>query len=380
MFQNKDKPGIHTRENMDMSDEINTLSQLFAMSRDAVIGVKDSTVVFANPSAEALFSLRVGDAATEHLPEYILSDSAERFYATMKHGEKSYDISVSRQDGLALVCVYRPASAPADSDASAGWSRALKELGSDLFAARLAIDTIVKNTNAEEDPKLRDYAAVFYRSYYRMKRLHDHMLTVSCIVQNELPYTPAIIRLDDLCRDVCDTVSQLIRPLEIALTFTGGDEPSYIMADARLLETMLLNLLSNSLLHTKGGDRIDVTLTRSGQRYVLAVDDSGSGIAPERMRELFGEALGGIPDAASGAGLGLAVVRGIAERHGGALIAESRPDKGTSFRISLPCPDPDDVQLLRQPAPSYRADGMNTVLTELSVVLDRSFYNRKMFD
>lgn len=363
-----------------MSDEINTLSQLFAMSRDAVIGVKGDIIVFANPSAETLFSLRAGDSAAAHIPDHILSDSAEHFFASMKHGETRYDVSISRREGLTLLCVYHQTPTPVSSDGIAGWSRALQELGNDLFSARLSIDTIIKNMEAEKHQKIKDYAAVFYRSYYRMTRLHDHMFTVCCLARNNLPYTPGIIRLDDLCRDVCDTVSPLIRAQDIALTFEGSDDPAYIMADGKLLETMLLNLLSNSLLHTKAGDRIAVTLTRSGQRYVLAVDDGGSGIAPERMLELFGATADGVPDAASGAGLGLAVVRGIAERHGGALIVESRPDKGTSFRISLPRPDPADIQTLRQPAPSYRTDGMNAVLTELSVVLDKSFYTQKMFD
>lgn len=363
-----------------MSDKFDTFSRLFAMSRDAVIGVKDSTVVLANPSAEALFSLRVGDAAPAHIPDYILSDSAEHFFTTMKRGEKRYDVSVSRTDGLMLLCIYHQASASADSDGSTGWSRALQELGNNLFTVRLSMDKMVKNTNAEKNQKLKESASSFYRSYHRIKRLHDHMLIASCMAQSNLPYTPRMIRLDDLCRDVCRTVYPLIRPLDITLTFEGGDEPVYIMGDAKLLETMLLNLLSNSLLHTKDGDRVTVTLTRSGQRYVLAVDDSGSGIAPVRMLELFGETANGVPDAASGAGLGLTVVRGIAERHGGALIMESRPDKGTSFRISLPCPSPSDVQTLHQPAPPYRVDGMSLVLTELSVVLDKSFYTQKMFD
>lgn len=360
-----------------MSHSAADLGGLFEMSRDAVIGIENEIIAFANPAAEALFPLRTGDPAKMYIPEYILSDSSDRFFASLKLGETSYDATVVRKDGLTLLCVYRRNDARGSSP---GWTRALQELGNNLLSARLSIDGITKDPDMEQDPKRGDYACILYRCYYRMKRLHDHMAIACHLAQDDLPFFPCLIPLDDLCRDACASVENLIRAMGISIRFSAPEQPCFVMADAKLLETLLLNLLSNSLLHVQEGEQIAVSLSCRDRHYILAVDDNGSGITSERMAELYGDIPGGIPDAASGAGLGLAVVRGIAERHGGALIMESRPDKGTSLRITLPRPKPEEVKNFRQPERPYRTDGMNVILTELSVVLDKSFYTRKMFD
>ena len=84
-------------------------------------------------------------------------------------------------------------------------------------------------------------------------------------------------------------------------------------------------------------------------------------------------------DPAAGAGLGLYITRGIAERHGGTVILESRPGTGTSVRVSIPYRQSEDMTVHTPVAP-YRSDGMNSVLMELSTVLDKCYYNRRMFD
>ena len=61
------------------------------------------------------------------------------------------------------------------------------------------------------------------------------------------------------------------------------------------------------------------------------------------------------------------------------MILESRPGQGTSVRVSLPYRQCDEMKA-RCPQVQYRSDGMDVVLTELSVILDRRYYNKKLFD
>lgn len=359
-----------------MSFETPALGALFEMSRDAVLGIENGIIVFANPAAGTLLGAKPGQQAASLLPEYLLSEPAERFVASVKLGGRGGDVSVARQAGLTLVSYAVRASAPP----APAWERALREMGSSLFTARLSMDAIINRVRAEDDPALRDYAGVLYQNYYRLKRLCQHMTAANSIFQDSLPCSTRIVNLGTLCQELCGTVDSLTGRMGVSVRFEAEDGLFHITADPDLIEIMLLNLLTNSLAHTETGGRVTVRLSRQGGRVILAVDDPGSGIAPEVLSELFGG--GPIPkltDTAAGAGLGLVVVRGIAERHGGALIMESREGKGTSLRVSLPVANPTET-ILREPQIPYRADGMNNVLTELSVLLDKSFYTRKLFD
>ncbi len=361
---------------MDMSLNAKDLGALFDMSRDAVAAVENGAVVYANPAAQSMFGLRPGLSAAALLPEEALSDPAERFACMTRLGGRSVSSAVSRRDGLAIVFL-----AGEQTEASPLSDRALREFGNDLLTARLAIDAVVKGGSPEQDPRLREYTALLYRSYYRLKRLHSHLTLSAGLRQESLPMKQRLIDLEPLFRDLCDTVAQLVRPMEIELRFEAEKLEGYAAADAGMLETMLLNLLTNSLLRTPAGGVIRVSLSQLGSRFILAVDDGGTGIPPERLSGLLsGSPAAEATDPAAGAGLGLAIARGIAEAHGGTLILESRQDAGTCVRVSLPRADPKSVDTLRQPEIAYRTDGMNAVLTELSVALDKSIYTKTMFD
>ena len=354
-----------------------TLAPLFDLSRDAVIGVSGGAVAFANPAAEHLLSVRAGDAAARYIPEHILTDPAERFIASARLGGQSADVSAVRLDDGLLLTVSRRTE-PAGGIVGLS-DRTLRELGNNLLTTRLALDGLLNGALIERDEKLKSYAAVLYQSYYRMKRLHSHMSLVLNLENGRLPFSPRVIDLGTLCAELCGTVDNLVGELGVTVTFEAQDDGCFINGDAQLLETMLLNLLANSLQHTGAGGAVRMTLARRGDRCVIAVDDTGAGVPTERLTALMqGDAARSLTDP-GGAGLGLAVVRGVAERHGGALIAESREGEGTRLRVSLPVSQPGDRPMLHDCA-SFRVDGLNTVLTELSVVLDKKFYTRRSFD
>jgi signal transduction histidine kinase len=100
-----------------------------------------------------------------------------------------------------------------------------------------------------------------------------------------------------------------------------------------LLRRMIRNLLENGQLH--GRPPIEVTVTKQGDRAVLNVLDHGPVIAAEARERLFSPFYR-IPGscAAKGSGLGLALVRQIACRHGGDVVYD--PERGSSFTVSLP--------------------------------------------
>ena len=361
----------------EMSIRPETIGALFEMSRDPVVGVDGcGQVVFANPAAVSLLGARAGDSAGDTVPEHVLSDPAGEFITTAQVGAAPANIYVKRLEGL-LVCSF---SLLRREPSDARQERLLQEMSSCLMNARMAMDALVRHTNAEADPVTAETSAILYQNFFRLQRLSRHMTYAAGAIHGELAYSPHVVELGALCRELCDTVARLTEDTGIAVLFQADFGMHLTMADSTLVETMLANLLTNSLSHCKAGDTVQVELTRQGERFIIAVRDTGSGIPPERLSALFN---GAIPtdstDPTLGSGLGLLIARGIAERHGGAVILESRPGQGTSVRVSLPYRQCDEMKA-RCPQVQYRSDGMDVVLTELSVILDRKYYNKKLFD
>ena len=357
----------------DMSLPSEDLGVLFQLERDPVLGIsQEGTVVFSNPAALNLFGLRPGDSARDVVPAEVLYDPACRFVAAFQAGGQSFTMYAARLEAL-TVCSFRPLHVKPPAPAQAN---AVHVLSSSMMNMRMALDALVSGTGADGDPAFKETAETLYREYHRMRRACDHMAKADGILNGGLPYDPQVVDLGTLCRELCDTVGLLAEGMGLTVCFKVDDGLHLTMADAGLIESMLSNLLTNSIAHCRPGDRIKVELTRQGNRFILAVEDPGSGIAPEKLADIFS------PDAAQGdgpAGLGLLIARGAAERHGGALILESRPGHGVAVRVSIPYRRTDDMHL-GSPRPRYRASGMSTVLTELSVVLDKKYYNRRYFD
>ena len=375
---NKDKQKDIKRESMgkDMSILPEAIGSLFELSRDPVIGVgAGHAVVFANPPAAAL-GVRVGADASCVVKEEILDYPAEQFIATASIGGRPASVSVRRIEDLTVLALSMPRQDLTGPDPS----RAMRELADTLMNARLAIDALVRYTKAEDDPASREASSMLYRSYYEILRISRHMTLAADIARDQLPSAPRVTDLGEVCRDLCRTVGALFESRGITVTFRADQGLHLTMADPDQLEIMLLNLLHNSLSHCKEGDVIRVDLSRQGDRFIIAVQDPGAGMTPETLASVFtGSPSSDLADPSQGAGMGLLIARGIAERHGGSMILESRPGAGTSVRISLPYRASEELKV-NTPVARYRSDGMNNVLTELSTLLDKSFYTRRMFD
>ena len=99
---------------------------------------------------------------------------------------------------------------------------------------------------------------------------------------------------------------------------------------------MILNLITNALQAMRAtGGTITITVEATDTEIVTTVADTGPGIEPEVLHRIF-EPFFTTKRDFGGTGLGLAVSHGIAEMHGGTLLAESRPGEGATFRLRLP--------------------------------------------
>ena len=106
-----------------------------------------------------------------------------------------------------------------------------------------------------------------------------------------------------------------------------------VQADPQQLKQVVLNLLLNSLEAMGQGGRLEVVTQANPRRVTLRIADTGCGIDPEHQRDIWDPFF---TTKERGMGLGLAIVRGVVERHGGQITICSTSGEGTTVELSLP--------------------------------------------
>jgi heavy metal sensor kinase len=154
--------------------------------------------------------------------------------------------------------------------------------------------------------------------------------------QLNLAFEP--VSLASLSREVIEQFEVVAESKSISLAI-DLDDRIFVSGDRLQLERLLSNLLSNAIKYTPEGGRIRVEAARRGNYAVLAVEDSGCGIAAEHLPHIF-DRLYRVPDGKvdpeRGLGLGLSFVAWIARAHHGKMDVQSTPGKGSRFELRLP--------------------------------------------
>lgn len=244
---------------------------------------------------------------------------------------------------LPLLNVFVPLVPPeSEKDESDPRLRALwafeKAARHDLHEPLRKITSFGERLEIKQGDKLdengRLYLSRMVDAAERMRTLIDDLQDYSSTVSN--PLEEQAVDLGELMQAV---VSDLQSPIDSSnAEISWGDLPD-ITADAASLHLCLLNLVSNAVKFHREGEapKLHVGVERDADGLHLDFTDHGIGFEPrykDRIFELF-ERLHG-RDAYAGSGVGLALCRTIAERHGGTLDAESEPGEGAKFRLSLP--------------------------------------------
>jgi PAS domain S-box-containing protein len=116
-------------------------------------------------------------------------------------------------------------------------------------------------------------------------------------------------------------------------------DPPLVFCDRTRLYQVFSNLIGNGIQHMGAcdGARIEVAVVEDEEFHRISVQDTGRGIAPEHHQRIFEvfQSMGSRPDGSRGTGIGLAIVRKIAETHGGRAWVESEPGRGSTFHVTL---------------------------------------------
>ena len=208
-----------------------------------------------------------------------------------------------------------------------GWAQLLRRSGDvDETDMRQGLETIERNSRTQA-------------------QLIDDLLDMSRIIAGKVRLEIGRVEVLGVIDAAIDTVRHAADAKGVKLyKHANALTEVSVMGDAARLQQMVWNLLSNAIKFTPTGGRVDVTLSRFGEQVEITVADTGAGIEPAFLPYVFDrfrQADSSTTRQHGGLGLGLAIVRQMAEMHGGTVQAHSDgPGHGATFRIHLPVASP----------------------------------------
>jgi PAS domain S-box-containing protein len=232
------------------------------------------------------------------------------------------------------------------------------ELRNPLAPIRNAVTLL--GQEAELPPRVEWTRAVIERQVGQMTRLIDDLLDIARITSGKLLIRREPVALGAVIDIALETSRPHIDAAEQRLSVHLEPRDAWLHADRTRLAQVFSNLLNNAAKYTPRGGSIALGARREGAELVISVEDSGRGFPPQMAQKLFepfSQWSGAGQDAGAhegGLGIGLALVRGIVELHGGRVEAASDgPGKGSRFTVRLPASAPaGGASLLRETKPT----------------------------
>jgi PAS domain S-box-containing protein len=210
------------------------------------------------------------------------------------------------------------------------------DVRSPLSTIRFAIRALERRLADEGVTSGMDSVRTIQRSLDRANRLIQDLLDVTRIEGGALTVARVEISTRPLLLDALDEEQLLAANASIALRLDAPEELSPIVGDRDRLLQVFENLVGNAIKFTPPGGSITLGATARPGEVLFRVEDTGVGMSPESLARVFERFWQEGRAERHGAGLGLAICKGIVEAHGGRIWAESQPGRGTTFYFTVP--------------------------------------------
>lgn len=345
---------------------------VFACTKEAVAVARGERLIFANTAARELLGEGcVGMSVKSLMGVEVAEAQASNFVADVSLSGRSFALRATKQDGLQLYFLSKHEDMPELlSDAF------IYSLRNNVMMLNLALDMCRLRAETLSDDKLLGHIREICRSQFSLSRLVSNVTILRDQMEGEGCWVPVSMDLAQMCRAMIECLSSLEEEVRFSV---NAPDTLYINADAAQMKKMLANLISNSLIHGKGLSRISVSVMDVGDSVMISVSDDGCGIDGDKLYRVFDRYrhIYSMEEMNRGAGLGLSLVRVIAQRHGGTLLMESRVGQGTTVRVSLKKNKNRAVRLRSGTEEQFE---IKTALLEMADYLDSSFYGEYFMD
>ena len=212
------------------------------------------------------------------------------------------------------------------------------DLQTPLTSVRAILEALSDGV-VEDVETVNRYLRTAQRDVNSLSSLIDDLFQMAQLDAGGFPLDRANASLSDLVSDTLESFTELAKQRDIKLEGNVENNVDPINMDTQAIGRVLNNLIGNALRHTPDQGRVSVWVHRTGKGIEVTVSDTGEGIRAEDLPHVFKRFYRGEKSrnrGTGGAGLGLAISRGIVQAHGGNIRVESKQGRGTLFTFHIP--------------------------------------------
>jgi len=195
----------------------------------------------------------------------------------------------------------------------------------------------IETYGTTDEALLKENLKVIGSEAQNMQALLENLLFLSRTDQHRQKLNKKILDLDDIVGDVMSKMKTVVKTHTVELL---KNDPAKIFGDETTIRQMMRIFLDNAVKYTPEGGKISVSSARDGDKILLAISDSGIGIAPENQKKIFDRFFRidseDLVSEANGSGLGLSIAKWIADSHAITISVASELGKGTTFTLAIP--------------------------------------------
>jgi signal transduction histidine kinase len=195
-------------------------------------------------------------------------------------------------------------------------------------------------TSADGNGPLERGLSVIERNARLQSRMVDDLLDMGGVIAGKMRLERRVVALGGIIDGVAESLQPAFMDKGVRLRWTPPDPTAYVNGDPQRLHQIVWNLLTNALKFTSAGGEVTLEFQRMGAHASIVIRDTGQGIDPDFLPFVFDRFRQGDPSTRrshGGLGIGLALVKSLAELHDGSVDVESDGlGRGSAFRVVLP--------------------------------------------
>jgi len=338
----------------ELSAERGKLSAVVSTISDAILIVNgEGRVELINPAAETILNVNASESTGKSLAEVVRNHIIVDLWQKAQSTREQQFTALETPTRLVLQAIASPMEDETGSRALLilqDYTRMKRletvrrdfvsnvshELRTPLASLKALTET-VQETALDDPPAAKRFLAQMSVEIDNMTQLVQELLDLSKIESGRVPLERTYISPWEMIQPAAERMRIQAERSGLSLTVDCPEDLPRVLVDRGRMEQVLVNLIHNAIKFTPPGGSIQVRAWAQDKDVVLAIADTGTGIADEDLQRIF-ERFYKADRARSGGGtgLGLSIARHLVESHGGRIWAESEVGKGSTFFIAIP--------------------------------------------